>query len=65
MAEADLIQLSTPQAGVRVIAFNRPQKRNALSKQLIKDLLGELDRASADPEIKAIILTGNGPLFSG
>lgn len=65
MADSELLQVSTPQAGVRVVAFNRPQKRNALSKQLIKDFLGALDRASADSEIRAIIITGNGPLFSG
>ncbi|KAL2213042.1 ClpP/crotonase [Sarocladium strictum] len=64
MAEPALVEVSTPAEGVRLIAFNRPQKRNALSKQLIKEFLAELDNASTDEAIRAVIITGNGPLFS-
>lgn len=65
MTDTSLVESSSPATGVQVVAFNRPEKRNALSKQLITVFLAELARASADPEIKAIIVTGKGPLFSG
>ncbi|CAM1508540.1 Fc.00g053880.m01.CDS01 [Cosmosporella sp. VM-42] len=64
MAESSLIVTSSPVRGVRVIVLDRPQKRNALSKQMIKDLLEALQRASDDPGIKAIVIAGTGPCFS-
>lgn len=62
---AGLVQATSPGNGVRLIALNRPDKRNALSKRLIAELLGELDAASKDPAVTAIVLTGNGPFFCG
>lgn len=60
-----LIQTSSLVEGVRVIAFNRPQKRNALSTELLTEFLVELSAASKDAAIKVIVLTGVGGFFSG
>jgi len=48
---------------VATVTLNRPQRRNALSGELIaalREVLAELD---AEPEVRAIILTGADPAF--
>ena len=46
------------------ITLNRPDKRNALSLDLIEELLGTLRRVSARAGVRAIVLEGAGPAFS-
>ncbi|KAH6657079.1 enoyl-CoA hydratase/isomerase [Truncatella angustata] len=60
----ELVTSSTPVASVRVIAFDRPNKRNALSQALIDDFLGKLAAARDEIDIKAIVITGNASCFS-
>src|SRR4051812_28194339 len=43
---------------------NRPDKRNALSVEMMEDLLGELRRLSTAEEVRAIVLDAAGPVFS-
>ncbi len=50
--------------GIATIQFNRPQTLNAMNAQLWLDLKRTLDTATADQEIKAIIITGKGRAFS-
>jgi methylglutaconyl-CoA hydratase len=45
------------------ITLDSPQNRNALSVTLVGELGGHLRAALADPEVRAIVLTGNGPAF--
>ncbi|MBU2550192.1 MAG: enoyl-CoA hydratase/isomerase family protein [Proteobacteria bacterium] len=45
------------------ITLNRPEERNAISPELIRDLSEALDQAGADPEVRAVVLTGAGPAF--
>jgi enoyl-CoA hydratase/carnithine racemase len=47
-----------------LITFNRPQSMNAMSHELLERLGEALDDAVADPEIRAIVLTGTGHAFS-
>ncbi|MCE9531144.1 MAG: enoyl-CoA hydratase/isomerase family protein [Planctomycetes bacterium] len=46
-----------------IIRFNRPEKRNALSRALIADLTAAFKRVAADPKARCVILTGEGPAF--
>ena len=46
------------------IALNRPEKRNALNGALCEALAGTIDAASSDGSVGAIVLSGNGPVFS-
>src|SRR5579862_9462355 len=55
------VQLSHD-AGVDTITLNRPDKRNAISFDLIDDLLRALDEAAKSPAI-VVILTGAGSAF--
>ncbi len=45
------------------ISLNRPEKRNALSAALCRELADTLEKAGQDPSLGAILLTGNGKSF--
>ena len=46
------------------ITLNRPEKRNPLGPTTIGELLHALDRAHQDGEVRVIVLTGAGKVFS-
>ena len=46
------------------VTLNRPEKRNALSLELMLELVDVLRRASAEPATRAIVLDAAGPAFS-
>jgi enoyl-CoA hydratase/carnithine racemase len=46
------------------VTLNRPEKRNALSLELMLELIATLRRVSAQPEVRAIVLEAAGPAFS-
>jgi len=48
---------------VRVLTLDRPERRNALSGALQADLVEELLTCAADIDVRAVVLTGNGPAF--
>ncbi len=48
---------------VCTLTLNRPQRRNALSANLVNELIVGLETAGADPNVGAIILTGAGNAF--
>jgi enoyl-CoA hydratase len=48
---------------VMVATLNRPEARNALSPELIDDLAEVLRSADADPEVRAVVVTGEGTVF--
>jgi len=50
-------------AGVATITLNRPDKRNAVSHELVADLLLALERAAEKESIRVVILTGAGKAF--
>jgi methylglutaconyl-CoA hydratase len=45
------------------ITFNRPEKRNAISSEMVKELLKALGDVESDPAIRVLILTGAGKSF--
>jgi enoyl-CoA hydratase/carnithine racemase len=47
-----------------IITLNRPQQLNPLSTGLMKELITELERQAARPEVRAIVLKGAGRAFS-
>jgi enoyl-CoA hydratase/carnithine racemase len=46
------------------ITLNRPEKRNALSLELMEELLAVLRQVGSNPGIRAIVIEGAGPAFS-
>jgi 2-(1,2-epoxy-1,2-dihydrophenyl)acetyl-CoA isomerase len=56
---ADLLRIG-PRDGVLELRLNRPQRLNALTLALAKDLLEALRAAEADPQVRVIVLRGEG-----
>jgi enoyl-CoA hydratase/carnithine racemase len=52
------------QRGGVLITLNRPEALNAITRPMLKELHHALDEAEADPEIRAVIITGAGRAFS-
>lgn len=50
--------------GVGVLTLNRPDKRNALSPQLLRELIGHCTALAADTSVRAVVLTGGAGCFS-
>ncbi|MFN3406078.1 MAG: enoyl-CoA hydratase/isomerase family protein [Cytophagaceae bacterium] len=46
-----------------IISINRPDKRNALNAEVVSELKKLLSKAEKDPEVKIVILTGEGEAF--
>ena len=62
-AEA-LVLTELPAPGVLCLTLNRPNARNALNTALMAALADELARADADPDIRAVVLTGGTTVFA-
>ena len=52
------------EAGIATIKLNRPKVLNAMNRQLWIDFQEALEDVKGDPEIKALIITGEGRAFS-
>lgn len=50
-------------AGVMTIALDSPHNRNALSDQLVEELLDGLSRAASDDHVRCVVLTHTGGTF--
>ncbi len=59
----DLIK-SKLSGGVLELAFNRPEKKNALTQPMYTALAAALERVASDSAIKVVHLTGNGDAFT-
>ena len=56
--------LTEKEDGVAIITLNRPEAMNSLNEGIRREIHAALDEAAADPEIRAIVLTGAGRAFS-
>lgn len=50
--------------GIRRITLNRPEKRNALDTATIAALIAALSAAAGEDAVRAVVIAGNGVLFS-
>lgn len=55
--------IQTLDAGVLELRLNRPERLNALTLDLARDLLAAVQAGVADPAVRAILLTGEGRAF--
>ncbi len=62
--EYQSIVYEEPADGVARVMLNRPEAANAQDKTMLYELTSAFDRASADDDIKVIILGANGKHFS-
>jgi len=59
--EALLVEHEAP---VATITMNRPERRNALSVDMMQELIDAFKTVSADKQVRAVVLAANGPAFS-
>src|SRR5262249_22467086 len=45
------------------LVLNRPERLNAVSEELYRQLLAELERADADADVRVIVIAGEGRAF--
>nr|BCX00309.1 MAG: enoyl-CoA hydratase [Bacteroidota bacterium] len=64
MAYRFLLLERFPDDGVALVRLNRPEVLNALSLELMEELVGALEELDADPGVRAIVLTGNERAFA-
>ena len=50
--------------GIGWASMNRPEKRNAMSPQLHYDMQDALERVEVDPDVRVVVITGEGGNFS-
>ena len=55
--------LETFANGVATLTMNRPDSRNALTREMMQALAEALPRLAADPAVRAVVLTGTGAAF--
>jgi enoyl-CoA hydratase/carnithine racemase len=59
----EAVLYGTTETGVAVVTFNRPERLNAWGPDISRCFYASIDRAEADPEVRAIVLTGAGRGF--
>jgi 2-(1,2-epoxy-1,2-dihydrophenyl)acetyl-CoA isomerase len=55
--------LYTERGAVAVVTLNRPDALNSFTRQMHRDLWAALDRAEANPAVRALVITGAGRGF--
>jgi len=58
-----MVLLSETRGRIRLLTLNRPEKRNALSTELVRILLDALHAADAEEAVAGVVITGAGPGF--
>jgi enoyl-CoA hydratase/carnithine racemase len=58
------IEVEEAAPGVRVIAFNRPEVRNAFDTTMYQEVSAALRAADSDEAVGAVVLTGRGTAFT-
>lgn len=62
MVKSDVL-LTERIGSILVLTLNRPEVRNALNPELKDQLSQAMRDADNDPDVRAVVLTGNGPVF--
>jgi enoyl-CoA hydratase/carnithine racemase len=60
---SDLVVV-TDTDGVLEVRFNRPEKKNALTRDMYETASAAFEHADADPAIRVVLLTGTGDTFT-
>jgi enoyl-CoA hydratase/carnithine racemase len=64
LKEATTMVLERERRGrVEILRLNRPEARNAMNPELAEAIEAALDETEADPKVRAVVVTGTGPVF--
>jgi enoyl-CoA hydratase/carnithine racemase len=65
LAAVDAVLLREDAGAIAVLTLNRPQIRNTLSEAMLAALTREFTALAGERAIRVVVLTANGPAFSG
>jgi hypothetical protein len=57
------VRSSEPSAGVRLVTLSLPKLRNAMTAELTAAWTDAIADIQSDPEVRAVVITGEGPVF--
>jgi len=64
MSEFSTIEVNELEAGIMLVALNRPDRLNAITSTMITELEQVVEAVDLDPKLRVVILTGTGRGFS-
>lgn len=64
-AVAEPVLLTSVEGGIARLTMNRPRQYNAISREMLDAMQSALDAIARDRAIRAVVIAGNGPAFSG
>jgi 2-(1,2-epoxy-1,2-dihydrophenyl)acetyl-CoA isomerase len=56
--------LASTQAGTAILTLNRPERANSFNFEMINELRSALTDAEKNPQVRCIVITGSGKVFS-
>jgi enoyl-CoA hydratase len=59
-----MIRTENLEGGVRLVTIDRPEKHNAMTREMVRTLRDRVSEAGGDRKVRALIITGEGPSFS-
>src|SRR5262249_27007904 len=62
-AKGDTVLYEVRESGVAIVTLNRPERMNGWGGALAAGFWSSIDRAEADPSVRAIVVTGSGRAF--
>jgi enoyl-CoA hydratase/carnithine racemase len=61
--DTDLVLRDELESGIVRLTLNRPEQRNALSLEMIRQLMTQFESMAHDDQVRVVILAGAGPAF--
>lgn len=59
----NVVEQELDSQGILLLTLNRPDKLNALSAEVLNELAAIFHAAKENPQVKALMITGNGKAF--
>lgn len=53
------VVISKPEPGILQLMLSRPESRNAMTGDMIKEIVEVLNKASSDPTVRCVVVTGD------
>ena len=60
----ELVEAPPYEFHVALLRLNRPEARNALSPEMMEELIAELERLDPGPEVRCIVIAGSDEVFA-
>ena len=56
--------LTSTQSGTAVLTLNRPERANSFNFEMVNELKNALTDAEKNPQVRCVVITGGGKVFS-